>query len=127
MEKKEILIVDDDIIAQNMLKATLANAGYSVLIASNGEEALEKAKKYHPSVIILDIMMPGIDGGEVANLLRNDPQTEKIPIIFLSTLISESEERAGTRSGSTSFFSKPFSRDKLLNEIGRYLRRQNSN
>ncbi len=127
MEKNEILIVDDDIIAQNMLKATLANAGYSVLLASNGEEALEKAKEYHPRVIILDIMMPGIDGGEVANTLRKDPQTKKIPIIFLSTLISESEERAGIRGGSTSFFSKPFSRDKLLNEIGRYIRRQSSN
>ena len=127
MEKKEILIVDDDIIAQNMLKVTLANAGYSVLIASNGEEALEKAKEYHPSVIILDIVMPGIDGGEVANALRKDPKTKKIPIIFLSTLISEDEERINDMRGSTSFFSKPFSRDKLLNEIGRYVRRQNSN
>lgn len=127
MEKKEILIVDDDIIAQNMLKVTLANAGYSVLIASNGEQALEKAKEYHPSVIILDIMMPGIDGGEVANALRKDPKTKKIPIIFLSTLISEDEERVSDKRGSTSFFSKPFSRDKLLNEIGRYVRRQNSN
>jgi CheY-like chemotaxis protein len=126
MPQKRILVVDDDIISQNMLRSTLADAGYSAVIASGGEEGLRKAQETPFDLIILDIMMPGMDGGEVANLLRTDPRTEKIPIVFLSSLISEDEEKIGTRKDLRSFLSKPYNRDKLLNEIGRYLRRENS-
>ena len=122
MEKKKILIVDDDIINQNMLKTTLASAGYSVTVVSNGEEAIIKANENSPHIIMLDIMMPEIDGGEVANILRSDEKTKNIPIIFLSSLISEEEEKVRDKKGLTSFLSKPFVRDKLLNLIGRYFR-----
>jgi CheY-like chemotaxis protein len=126
MKKKEILVVDDDIISQNILKATLSQAGYTVFASSSGEEALKIAKENRPDAIILDIMMPGIDGGEVANVLRNKEETKNVPIIFLSSLLSEKEEEFNKKKGLISFLSKPFARDKLLNEIGRYLRRENS-
>jgi len=76
--------VDDNIIIQNILKATLASAGYSVSIGSNGEEAIKLAKENSPHIIILDIMIPGIDGGAFAHILRNNEKTKNIPIIFLS-------------------------------------------
>ena len=120
MKEKEILVIDDDVICQNMLKSTLSSAGYSVIVASNGEEGIAKAKEAPPCVIILDIMMPDLDGGEVANILKGDPRTNNIPIIFLSSLISEKEEKVSNKKDLIGFLSKPYSRDKLLNEIGKY-------
>jgi CheY-like chemotaxis protein len=122
MPGKEILVVDDDVIAQNMLKTALANAGYAVSIASNGEDGITKARERLPRVIILDIMMPGLDGGEVANILKAEQATKDIPIIFLSSLVSEKEEKIGTKKDMISFLSKPYSRDKLLNEVGKHFR-----
>lgn len=122
MQEKEILVIDDDIIAQNMLKTTLSKAGYSVIIASNGEEGINKAKEEPPSLIVLDIMMPGLDGGEVARLLKDDPKTKHVPIIFLSALISKKEENISSKKDMISLLSKPYSRDKLLNEVAKYFR-----
>jgi twitching motility two-component system response regulator PilH len=120
MADKKILIIDDDIISQNMLKSTLAKAGYSVMMASNGEEGISKAKETPPHLIILDIMMPGLDGGQVANLLKADQAAKNIPIIFLSSLISENEEKISLKNDLVSFLSKPYNRDKLLNEVAKY-------
>jgi two-component system sensor histidine kinase/response regulator len=119
--KKEILVVDDDIITQNMLKTTLTNAGYAPYSTPSGKEAIKLAQERSPSLIILDIMMPDMDGGEVADALRKDPRTKNIPIIFLSVLISEQEEKTRQRKDVMSFLSKPYNRDKLLNEIRKYL------
>jgi CheY-like chemotaxis protein len=68
--------LDDNIIIQNILNATLASAGYSVSVGSNGEESIKLAKEIFPHIIILDIMMPGIDRGDVANILRNNEKTK---------------------------------------------------
>jgi len=121
MAKNEVLIVDDDIITQNMLKTALGNAGYRFVIASNGKEAVEMAMGRIPGVIILDIMMPDLDGGEVAETLRQHAKTREIPIIFLSSLISKAEEKTGTKDDIVSFLSKPYNREMLLNEVRRYL------
>ena len=121
MAKNEVLIVDDDIITQNMLKTALRNAGYHFIVPSNGKEALEMAMGRIPGVIILDIMMPDLDGGEVAEILRKDARTKEIPIIFLSSLISKEEERPGTKKDIVSFLSKPYNREMLLNEVRRFL------
>ena len=120
MEKKEILIVDDDIVTLSMLKTTLAGAGYEVLTASNGLEAIRLSKEHLPFLIILDIMMPDIDGGEVAGNLKKDPKTKDIPIIFLSSLISENEQKADHRKDFVSLLAKPYNRTKLLDEIRKY-------
>jgi DNA-binding response OmpR family regulator len=121
MPAKEILIVDDEIVTQNMLKTALANAGYAPVVAGSGAEAIRLANERAPSLIILDIMLPDIDGGEVASLLKKDSRTMGIPIIFLSALISETEEKTAGKSEVASFLSKPFNREKLLNEIKKYL------
>ncbi|HUU38715.1 MAG TPA: response regulator [Candidatus Desulfaltia sp.] len=121
MAKKEVLIVDDNIITQNMLKTALGNAGYGYIVASNGKEALELAAGRLPGVIILDIMMPDMDGGEVAEILKKNPRTKEIPIIFLSSLISKQEEKTGAKKDIVSFLSKPYNREMLLNEVRSYL------
>jgi CheY-like chemotaxis protein len=116
----KILIIDDDIITQNMLRSTLSGAGYSVIAASDGDEGIEKALEHLPGLIILDIMMPGKDGGEVARLLKDNPKTAGIPLIFLSSLITEKDKRIGGKYDILSFLSKPFNRDELLNEVRKY-------
>lgn len=125
MKKNEILVVDDELISQNMIKTALANAGYSVVTASNGMEGIKLATERLPNLIVLDIMMPDIDGGEVADILRKDPKTMNIPIIFLSSLISKEEEKSGGKKDIVSFLSKPYNREKLLNEVRKYLYKEN--
>jgi CheY-like chemotaxis protein len=120
MGNREILIAEDNIVTQNMLRTTLSNAGYHVFTASNGKEAVDLARKKIPGLIILDIIMPEMDGGEVAEILKNDPVTKDIPIIFLSSLVTEREEKVQTKKDVTSFISKPYSRDKLLNEVKKH-------
>jgi CheY-like chemotaxis protein len=116
-----ILVVDDDIISQNMLRSTLSQAGYTVVVASNGQEGITKAVEGMPSLIILDIMMPDMDGGEVAVLLRGDPKTKDIPIIFLSSLITSKGTRVNSRKETLVYLSKPINRDELLNEAKKHL------
>jgi CheY-like chemotaxis protein len=119
--KKTILIADDDLISMTMLKSVISKAGYSVLTAENGTEALDIARTQTPDVIILDVMMPNMDGAEVAATLKKNPMTQAIPIILLSSLISTQEERNKVKKGFVSYLSKPFDREKLLNEIRRHL------
>jgi CheY-like chemotaxis protein len=116
-----ILVIDDDIVTQKMLKATLTQAGYSVVVAGSGQEGIEKASLEHPGLIILDIMMPGMDGGEVAGFLQMDPETSRIPIIFLSSMIKENQTRPAGGMGAITYLTKPFDRDELLNEIRKHL------
>jgi CheY-like chemotaxis protein len=72
------------------------------------------AKNFHPDLIILDRVMPDIDGGEVANILKNDPSTKNIPIIFLSSLIKKEEEKYSSKRDGIYLMSKPFNRDELI-------------
>ncbi len=119
--KKEILVVDDDLISQNILKIMLLDAGYSPIITPSGKEAIRLAQERSPSLIILDIMMPDMDGVEVANALKKDENTRDIPIIFLSVLIPEKKERRKRPQDEISILSKPFERERLLDEIRKYL------
>jgi DNA-binding response OmpR family regulator len=120
-----ILIIDDDIISQNMLISTLTKAGYSVIVASNGDLGIKAASRQLPGLIILDIMMPGKDGIEVASLLKSNPKTEKIPIIFLSGLITERGKKNKSKDDATSYLSKPFNEGELLNEVKKYFLEMN--
>jgi len=118
---KTILVVDDDMVNLTILKTLISGAGYSVLTAENGREALTVAGKNAPDLIILDIMMPEMDGTELATVLKRDPRTNKIPIIFLSSLISAKEERSDINKTLISYLSKPYKRDQLLNLVRKYL------
>lgn len=116
MRYKKILIVDDDPVNLKMLKKVFNSNEFHVLLASGGYEAVNIAKNDHPDLIILDIMMPDIDGSEVARILKNDPLTQNIPIIFLSFLIKKEEEKYSSIRGGISLMAKPFNRNVLLNK-----------
>ena len=117
MENRHILVVDDDKVTLRTLERILIRAGYSVIPLSLGREVIKVAKDRSPGLIILDIMMPDMDGGDVASVLKSDPETKNIPIIFLSSLVTEREEQSSSKEHGLYFMSKPFERDKLLRKI----------
>lgn len=122
MQTREILIVDDDFTTLKMLERLLIRAGYSVIPLSRGKEAIRIAKERSPDLVILDIMMPDMDGGEVANILKSEPATKNIPIIFLSSLIKKNEEKSSSQRDGICLISKPFEREELLRQIENYCR-----
>lgn len=117
MDNGHILVVDDDKVTLRTLEKILRGEGYSVIPLSLGKEAIKIAKDRSPGLIILDIMMPDMDGGDVASILKNDPETKKIPIMFLSSLVTKREEQSSSKEHGIYFMSKPFERDKLLRKI----------
>ena len=121
MKYKKILIVDDDQVNLKMLRKIFNSNEYHVLQASGGYEAVYIAKNNHPNLIILDIVMPDLDGGEVAAILKKDPSTQNIPIIFLSSLIKKEEEQCSSTQDGVFLMSKPFDRDVLLNKVKEYI------
>jgi len=118
MDKKKILIVDDEVDMLSLLETRLSAAGYSVIKAADGKEGLRLARKERPDMIILDIMMPGLGGGEVAEILKSDSSTKEIPVIFLTCLYTKEEETSQGHAISGNFFiAKPFDQNELLSEI----------
>lgn len=113
-DQKRILVVDDDANIRLLLRQELETAGYSVREAANGMEAIDMVKKEMADLILLDVMMPGMNGFDVAAVLKNDPATMDIPIIILS--IVEDKER-GYRIGVDRYLTKPINVEKLLEEI----------
>ena len=117
---KKILVVDDEKNILEILKVKLENVGYVVLTAENGRDAIAKAKTQKPDLITLDIIMPDIDGAEVAETLKHDPETKDIPIIFLTCLVTKGEEEKHVKGGRY-FMAKPYEADDLLRAIKKYL------
>jgi two-component system sensor histidine kinase/response regulator len=112
-----VLIVDDVDANVLLLKLLISKAGYKTLSAYNGKEALEVIEKSKPDLVLLDIMMPVMDGHEVAKQLKENPETEEIPIIFLSALNSTEDIVQGFKLGAADYVSKPFNKDELLTRI----------
>ena len=112
-----ILIVDDVDANVLLLKLLISKAGYKTMTAYNGRDALEVIEKQKPDLILLDIMMPVMDGHEVARKLKENPELATIPIIFLSALNSTEDIIQGFRFGAADYISKPFNKDELLTRI----------
>ena len=124
-DKKRILIVDDEAPIRALLEVSLKSNGYEVSSAADGKEGLQKALQEKPDLVILDIMMSGLDGGEVGSALKENSQTEAIPIIFLTGLKSEEEARESENS-SNPILAKPVSTDKLIQKIEELVAAKNS-
>lgn len=120
---KKILVVDDNAHIRTFLHQELEESGYLVIEAEDGLEAIALVKKEEPDLIILDVMMPGINGFDVAAVLKNDPGTMNIPVVILSVV--EDSDR-GYLIGVDGYFTKPFNMDKLLKEVGTLLSRSNN-
>ena len=106
---KKILIADDEPDILEIIQFNLQQEGYEVITAKNGDEAIEMAKKHHPGLIILDIMMPGKNGIDVCNILRMDIAFKETLIVFLSALSDESTEIRGLETGADDYLTKPIS------------------
>ncbi|MDP3847017.1 MAG: EAL domain-containing protein [Pseudomonas sp.] len=117
-----ILIVDDEAQNRKLLEALLQAEGYLTLSAADGEDALASIAQLAPDLILLDIMMPGMNGYEVASTLKANPATAHIPIIMLTALIDRSARLAGLKSGAEEFLTKPFDRAELSLRVRNLLR-----
>ena len=121
IETESILLVDDNPTNLQVLYQTLEGRGSKLLVAKNGEMALTIARKAHPNLILLDIMMPGIDGYEVCRQLKADPATEKIPVIFLSALVDTEDKVKGLQLGAVDYIAKPFQPDEVNARVDTHL------
>jgi two-component system alkaline phosphatase synthesis response regulator PhoP len=122
---KKILIADDEPDILEIIQFNLQQEGYEVITAKNGDEAIEKAKKTSPDLIILDIMMPGKNGIEVCNILRMMPAFRDTLIIFLSAMSDETTEIKGLETGADDYLTKPISPKVLLSKVNALFRRLN--
>jgi DNA-binding response OmpR family regulator len=121
--KSKILVVDDEPEAVELVEFNLKGAGYEVSTAGDGAEALNKARRIQPNLVILDVMMPEIDGMEVCKLLRRDPATSAIPIIMLTAKASEVDRVLGLELGADDYVVKPFSPRELVLRVKKILER----
>ena len=118
MNNKTILIIDDEEPIRELLKLTLQSAGFdSILESSNGEDGLALATRYMPDLILLDLMLPGMDGLSVCRRLKSSPDTQMIPIIMLTARSDESDIVIGLEMGANDYITKPFSRKVLTARI----------
>ena len=125
MAREKILVVEDEEDIQELIKYNLTKEGYQVTTCGSGELALEQARRLLPDLIILDIMLPGMDGLEVCRLLKRDPVTEKLPILMLTAKGEESDIVTGLELGADDYMPKPFSPKVVIARIRNLLRRQN--
>ena len=113
----KILIVDDEIQLITMVQMRLEANGYEVITANDGEKGLEKAKTENPDLIMLDVMMPKMDGYKVCGLLKNDTRYSKIPIILFSARAQQDDKDVGGEVGADAYITKPFEPPVLLAKI----------
>ena len=122
MDKKRVLIVDDEPDIVESVKFSLELENIECLEAYDGEEALLKAKKEKPDLIILDIMLPKINGYKIARLLKFDQEYKNIPIIMLTARTQKKDVKLGEETGADKYITKPFDMDLLVNAVKEYLK-----
>ena len=118
---KKIMVVEDDPVALTFAEYTLQHAGYDVITVANGLEALKRAQKDTPDLIVLDVMLPGVDGFEVCRLLRSKEVVANVPILILSAKARESDKDIGLKEGANEYLSKPTSPAELVASVERLL------
>ena len=126
MSNERILVVDDEEDILELVRYNLATEGYQVTGALTGEDALKKALSQKFDLIVLDLMLPGIDGLEVAKRLKNSPKTEQVPIVMLSAKGEEADIVTGLELGADDYITKPFSPRVMIARVRTVLRRKTS-
>ena len=117
MGKPKVLVVDDEPHILVAVKSRLAVSGYEVITAVDGQEALDKARTQNPDLIILDLMLPKLDGYEVCSMLKQDTRYEKIPILMLTARARLEDEQMGIECGASALMRKPYDSKVLLDKI----------
>lgn len=113
----QILIVDDSPTEAHVLKGMLEKNGFETETAENGTEGIERAKELKPDLILMDVVMPGLNGFQATRQLTKDPQTSGIPVIIVTTKDQETDRVWGLRQGATDFLTKPVSEKVLMEKI----------
>jgi DNA-binding response OmpR family regulator len=117
----KILLVEDEPVVIELLKIYLEKHGFSIIHVSDGTDALNKVRGENPALIILDVMIPKLNGFEVCRLMKSDPVLKNIPIIILSALVQKKEIETGIRMGADLYMTKPFDNSELLSNIQKLL------
>jgi len=117
MTSKKILVVDDIKIFYFLIRDILEDMDYSILYAENGPDALKMVEDEKPNLILLDVMMPGMDGYEVCEQLKNNPKTKMIPVLFVSARAYQKEIERGYAVGGQGYITKPFRKKDLILQI----------
>ncbi len=121
IDETKILIVDDVQLNLELMKGILSEKGYQVATAINGRSAIAKAKAHKFDLILLDLVMPDIDGFEVCSILKSNPQTHDVPIIFLTATKESDNITKGFNLGAVDYIPKPFSKEELLARVNLHL------
>jgi CheY-like chemotaxis protein len=116
-----ILYAEDDIEHRDMMRVIMKNTNFTLVEASNGQEALQKIHHQHPDLILLDLFMPKLDGHGVMEALKSDPDTRHIPIIVLSAWSTGDNRKRAKNSGAIDFIAKPYDPIELVNAVQNYL------
>lgn len=124
---KRILIIEDDPIALELIEYTLQQEGYETLTAPNGVEGLAKARDEKLDLVVLDVMLPGLDGFEVCHRLRAEPETARLPILMLSAKAREVDVDTGRRMGADIYLTKPLDPSALVVQVGTLLEEERRN
>ena len=114
---KKILVIEDDPATSRLVDYTLRHEGYEVIRAANGLEGLQKARNEKPDLLILDVMLPGIDGFEICHRLRSDIATSKLPILMFSAKAQEIDKKTGAKVGADDYLTKPADPAEILNRV----------
>ncbi|MCX8118579.1 MAG: response regulator [Desulfobacterota bacterium] len=122
MSQKKILVVDDELDLVETLRFSLELEGFEVLVAHNGEDGLNLARKENPDLILLDLMLPKLDGYKVCRLLKFDERYKHIPILMLTAKTQEKDKAMGLETGANEYITKPFDMDELIKKVKGYLR-----
>jgi len=117
LKRKRILVADDEVYIVHILEFSLSMEGYEVISATSGVEALRRIEEEQPDLIVLDVMMPGLDGHEVCRRLRADERTSRTPIIFLTAKDTPADRDLGLGLGANAYITKPFGPRKLIEAI----------
>ena len=121
MSPKKILVVDDEVDLVETVRFPLELEGFDVLVSYNGEDALNQARKEKPDLIILDLMLPKLDGYKVCRLLKFDERYKHIPILMLTAKTQEKDKTLGMETGADEYITKPFEMDYLMEKVKAYL------
>jgi DNA-binding response OmpR family regulator len=121
MNQKKILVVDDEPDLVETVRFPLEMEGFHVLVSYNGEDALNQARKENPDLILLDLMLPKLDGYKVCRLLKFDERYKHIPILMLTAKTQEKDKILGKETGANEYITKPFDIDELMEKVKSYL------
>ncbi len=120
-DNKQLLLVEDDFYSAETLKFALEAKGHNVILATNGKDALTMVNNEQPQLIILDVMMPKMDGYHFCRLLKFDARFKHIPIIIVSSKIQDADMELGLTCGGNEYIAKPYDLDMLINTVEKYL------